>query len=243
VNIFLRVPYLTYAALLYLVIMLVMFPIFMLFALMPHKVQAIQANLCQRFWAYFYCTLIGVRIKVYGREKVNPRETAVLVVNHNSFMDTPAICYSTRHWFKTLAKKSLNKIPIMGQIIALSGVSVDRHSPEARRKSMDKMKREIERGVSIQIFPEGTQNRTDEPLQPFYAGAFKLAADMNVPLVPMVIKGTRKILPQAQLGKMRPGVIEVHFLDVVRPDPSDPESPDKMQSLIFERMQAVLTAS
>lgn len=234
-----HVFYLLWVALTFVVIMLSLFWIYFVFALFPLKVQLTQLNLTHRFWAHLWLTLIGIRIRVY-RTQDSPRTTSVLVMNHNSVMDLPTSYYAVHHRFKTLGKKSVNRVPVLGQIIALSAVSVDRKDAESRKRSMEKMKATIRKGVSILIYPEGTQNRTGETLAPFYAGAFRLAIETGVPVVPIVLLGTKQVMPQSHILKLRPGKIQVHYLPPILPRADEPGEEDRLKNLVYDSMKAFI---
>ena len=90
-------------------------------------------------------------------------------------------------------------------------VMVDRSSNESRIKSMERMKEVLKRGISILIFPEGTQNRSGKPLQPFYDGAFRIAIETQRPLLPMVIIGAGKLMPPRK-AFVKPGKINIKIL-------------------------------
>jgi 1-acyl-sn-glycerol-3-phosphate acyltransferase len=87
-------------------------------------------------------------------------------------------------------------------------VVVDRSSNESRRKSMDNLKRILGMGISVLIFPEGTQNRTKEPLQPFYDGAFRIAVETQEPILPIVVLNAGTIMPPGR-AYIQPGKIVV----------------------------------
>jgi 1-acyl-sn-glycerol-3-phosphate acyltransferase len=87
-------------------------------------------------------------------------------------------------------------------------VVVDRSSNESRKKSIDQLKNALSRGISILIFAEGTQNRTQEVLQPFHDGAFRIAIDTQRPLLPMVVIGAGKLMPPGRFY-VAPGKIKI----------------------------------
>jgi 1-acyl-sn-glycerol-3-phosphate acyltransferase len=123
-------------------------------------------------------------------------------------MDIPALVVTIRGQFRALAKKELLKIPVFGWIAQIMCVVVDRSSNESRRKSMDNLKRILSMGISVLIFPEGTQNRTRETLQPFYDGAFRIAVETQQPIIPIVVLGAGEIMPPGKVF-IKPGKIVV----------------------------------
>jgi 1-acyl-sn-glycerol-3-phosphate acyltransferase len=110
--------------------------------------------------------------------------------------------------FRPLAKKELLKIPVFGWIAQGATVIVDRSSGESRKRSLDKLKQILAEGISILLFAEGTQNRSKEILQPFKDGAFRLAVDTQMPVLPMVVIGAGPLMPPGTIN-LRPGKIKI----------------------------------
>ena len=109
---------------------------------------------------------------------------------------------------KPLAKKELLKIPVFGWIATSACVIVDRSSGESRKKSMAKLKKILADGISILLFAEGTQNRSKDLLQPFKDGAFRIAIDMQQPILPLVVVGAGPLMPPGTID-LKPGRIKV----------------------------------
>ena len=160
-----------------------------------------------KLWAWTFSKLNNIPYEIYGRENIRPNKAYIYLSNHTSYLDIPGVCLTVPNQIRPLAKKELLKIPILGSIIKHASVMVDRSSNESKRKSMEHMKDVLRRGISILIFPEGTQNRTDKPLQPFYDGAFRIAIETQQPILPMVILGAGELMPPKKAfiksGKIR----------------------------------------
>lgn len=153
--------------------------------------------------------LTFIRYSFYGRENFKKGKSYIYVSNHTSFLDIPGLCLMIPGEFRPLAKKELLKIPVFGWIARHAAVIVDRSSGESRKKSMDKLREILEdEGLSILIFAEGTQNRTNEVLQPFKDGAFRIAIDTQEPILPMVVVGAGPLMPPGRIS-LRPGKIKV----------------------------------
>lgn len=163
---------------------------------------------------FFYAT----RVKVEQASRVKPDEVYIFVANHSSLLDVPAVAMVTPNTFKFLAKHELTKIPLFGYIIKNLYFSVKRTDKDDRARSMDAMKECLERGVSLFIFPEGTRNKTHEPLANFYDGAFKLALHSGKPMMVCTILHSKKLLEGTS---MRPGTMHCIFSDAITPQPDD----------------------
>ncbi len=161
-----------------------------------------------KLWARTFSILNFIPYRIYGREHIHPGKAYIYLSNHTSYLDIPGVCLTVPKQIRPLAKKELLKIPVLGWIIDHASVIVDRSSNESRRKSMEHLKDVLRRGISILIFPEGTQNRTTEPLQPFYDGAFRIAIEMQQPILPMVILNAGKLMPPKRMH-IEPGTITI----------------------------------
>lgn len=119
----------------------------------------------------------------------------VVVSNHQSNADIPVI--SRLPWeMKWVAKKSLFDLPVMGWLMRLAGdIPVDRKDPESRATVLRRARAKIERGSSVMFFAEGTRSK-DGRIKPFHDGAFRLAVEAGVPVLPLAIDGTRDALPK-----------------------------------------------
>jgi 1-acyl-sn-glycerol-3-phosphate acyltransferase len=158
-------------------------------------------------WAWTFSMLTFIRYEFKGRENFQ-KHSSIFICNHTSFLDLPGLRLIIPGEFKPLAKKELRKIPIFKWILETATVVVDRSSNESRKKSIDQLKNALSRGISILIFAEGTQNRTQEVLQPFHDGAFRIAIDTQRPLLPMVVIGAGKLMPPGRFY-VAPGKIKI----------------------------------
>lgn len=162
--------------------------------------------------------LYGMRIKVYGEEILNSNQPYVFVANHSSLLDVPAVTLATKHTFKFLAKAELATVPLFGYIVRNLYLTVKRGSREDRARSMEIMNACLKSGISIFIYPEGTRNKTSEPLTPLYDGAFRLSLETNTPIAAAVIVGSNKLLNNTE---MQPGTMKICWQGVVQPSSTD----------------------
>lgn len=133
---------------------------------------------------------------VTGRENLQKGKHYIIVANHQSLLDILAVCAALSINFKFLAKRELFQIPFMGWAMAsASYIPVDRGSHKSGRDAMLRITRVLTRGVSVLLFPEGTRS-PDGKIHAFKMGAFKLARDNKVEILPIVIDGTGQALPK-----------------------------------------------
>jgi 1-acyl-sn-glycerol-3-phosphate acyltransferase len=152
----------------------------------------------QVFWSRSVLWLLLIPIKVTGQENVDSKQSYVFVANHQSFLDVFAVYGWLPNNFKWLMKKEIRKVPFVGTACAVAGhIFVDRSNPRAALQSMDHIKKELVDGISTVIFPEGTRTKTGE-MGRFKQGAFKIAMDMGLPVVPLSLGGFFKAMPSGQ---------------------------------------------
>lgn len=168
-----------------------------------------------RVWMTIFLNLTGCPIKIVGKEHFKKGENYVVVCNHNSLMDVPVTTPFMPNANKTIAKKSFAKVPIFGWIYSAGSILVDRKSDKSRRDSIIQMKKILSIGLDMVIYPEGTRNRTGQPLKSFYDGAFRLSTDTGKAILPCVLFNTQKVLPPHKAFFMLPHRLEMHFLPAV----------------------------
>lgn len=159
-------------------------------------------------WSWIFSMLTFIRYEFHGRENFHKGQSYIFVSNHTSFLDLPGLRLLIPGEFRPLAKKELLKIPVFGLIARGATVIVDRSSGESRKRSLDKLKKTLAEGISILLFAEGTQNRSKEILQPFKDGAFRLAIDTQMPVLPMVVIGAGQLMPPGTIN-LRPGLVKI----------------------------------
>lgn len=160
-------------------------------------------------WSLTFSWLTFIHYKFYGKENFRKGQSYIYVSNHTSFLDLPGIRLLIPGEFRPLAKKELLKIPVFGWIAQSATIIVDRSDRESKHRSLEKLKKILTSGISILLFAEGTQNRSNEVLQPFKDGAFRLAIETQMPLLPMVVIGAGKLMPPGTVN-LRPGLIRLY---------------------------------
>jgi 1-acyl-sn-glycerol-3-phosphate acyltransferase len=118
-----------------------------------------------KIWMGLFLTLVGCRFTVKGKHHYNNVGPAIVICNHNSLIDVPVSTPFLPRANKTIAKKSFIYVPLFGWIYQFGSVIVDRKNDQSRRTSFEKMKRVLESGLDMLIYPEGTRNNPSEPLK------------------------------------------------------------------------------
>ncbi|HEY0679819.1 MAG TPA: lysophospholipid acyltransferase family protein [Chitinophagaceae bacterium] len=166
-------------------------------------------------WMTIFLTLIGCPVRVKGKSRFKKGQTYIVTCNHNSLMDVPVTTPFIPGPNKTIAKIEMARIPIFGLIYKRGSVLVDRKSDESRRRSLEDMKNVLATGMHMCIYPEGTRNKTGEPLKSFYEGAFRLATDTGTSIIPTLIFNTGTVLPANKKFFLWPRPLHMHFLEPV----------------------------
>lgn len=170
------------------------------------------------FWSRCVCTLLLVSVKVVGRENIDPKTSYVFVCNHQGAFDIWTIYGYLGHNFKWLMKKSLEKVPFVGKACKSAGhVMVDDSNPRGVRQTIEESEERLRGGMSVVIFPEGSRTR-DGHLTPFKRGAFMLASEFKLPVVPLTIDGAFKAMPRTTYN-VTPGRITLTIHEPIIPSP------------------------
>lgn len=157
--------------------------------------------------------LFGIKVRLMGIEKLEKDKCYLMVSNHQSFLDIMLMM----GWLRFpafLAKKEIASWPLFGWAMGQMGcVFVDRNDRRDRMKTPGRIQESLRLGTDFCIFPEGTRS-VDEKLLPFQGGAFHIAVDHKLTLVPVAIKGSGRVLNKKGFF-LNPGLIELHVLDPI----------------------------
>ncbi len=231
-----------YAILIFVATMLIFFIPFFLFSYFRSDPQKNRNFiLLSRGWMNVFLTLAGCPVRIRGREKFAPGQTYIVTCNHNSLIDVPVSTPYIPGGNKTIAKIEMAKIPLFGTIYRTGSVIVDRKSETSRRESFTKMKEVLDMGLHMCIYPEGTRNKTPDPLKSFHDGAFRLAVTTGHAIIPAIIFNTRKIMPAGEGFFFKPHRLHMHFLDPIAPLPG--ESVENLKERIFKVMWEYYSAN
>lgn len=204
--------YIVYFLLLFVATMLIVFIPILIISYLTEPARARALHPVFRAWMGVFMPLAFCPVSRRGKEYFKKGEQYVVVINHNSLMDIPV----SSPWIpgpnKTLAKMEMSRVPLFGVIYKAGSILVDRKKESSRRESVTKMQETLDKGIHLCLYPEGTRNKTDQPMQAFFDGAFVAAIKAQKPIMPGVIFNTSKILPVHKKFWAWPGLIRFHFL-------------------------------
>jgi 1-acyl-sn-glycerol-3-phosphate acyltransferase len=161
-----------------------------------------------KVWAWTMLTVTGTRCEIRGRDKIKKGQSYIIITNHQSHFDALALVTTLGIQFRWIAKKELLKIPLFGHALHASrNIFVDRSDKEKSIESIRAGMKRLPRGVSVLFFSEGTRS-PDGNIQEFKKGGFVTAIEQGLPILPVTVNGSRKVLPKGSLV-FYPGPIEV----------------------------------
>jgi len=155
-------------------------------------------------WARILALAAPMTVRVEGRENIDPQQSYVLVSNHQSQFDIFLLYGWLGVDFKWVMKQELRTVPGIGMACdRLGHIFIDRSKHTAAMATLEEAKKKIVNGTSVMFFPEGTRSR-DGKLMQFKKGAFRMAVDLGLPILPLTVTGTRNVLP-AGTSDLMPG--------------------------------------
>lgn len=170
------------------------------------------AHACARTWAWLILATTGVDVEIHGLERVPRARPFLFVSNHQSIYDIPVLFWYLPFQLRIIAKDSLGRFPVLGWHLARTGhVLVQRHNPGAT--VFKKVSALMRAGDSLLVFPEGTRSR-DGVVGRFKGGIFLLAIEAGLPIVPVAIDGTRRVMRKGGLTTC-PGEVRVEVFDPI----------------------------
>ncbi|GHU71936.1 hypothetical protein FACS189413_14300 [Bacteroidia bacterium] len=171
-------------------------------------------------WSRFGCWISLCPVKITGREKLNKKQSYIFVGNHQGIYDIFLLYGYLGFPIKWIMKQSLRKIWFVGKACESAGfIFVDNSSPIAAAKTIKEAEKRLTNGASIAIFPEGSRTH-DGKLGKFKKGAYQMALDMKLPIVPVTVNGSFEVMPRSGVRLMP------HKLEVIIHEPIITESFD-----------------
>lgn len=185
--------------------------------ILPYRQQIKAVYTINSVVMHIWAPLVFLRFKTTGESFIQKNQHYIVIMNHVSLLDMFCTAHSLKVPGKPLIKKELLHVPVLGWIFSMASIPVIRESATSRGQSYQNMAEELNRSMSLLIFPEGTRNRSAEALGPFRGGAFRLAVDCNVPILPAVMLNTRSLSIGGSSVLFRPGRVVLEYLPPVHP--------------------------
>ena len=231
----------TYALLIFILIGSVFFVVeLLLFAIgqpaykAAHRWPAFCARIMLRLWA--------VRVVEHNKQILESLPQCIIVINHRSDLDAFVAAGYMPEVYKFIGKQELVNYPFIGKLVENLYITVDRRSEKSRRQSLRNMKKQSTRGAHIVVFPEGWSNFSKDLLLDFKKGAFKVALDLQLPILVCTITGTHELFPKPKLS-LRPGRVDVYWEELISCtglsfEEHEEEIKDKVSQVFLRRLKA-----
>lgn len=210
---------------------------FAVFAMMmiPLTGPKLAGIICGRTWARLICYMTPIFITCRGKENIDQKQSYVIVANHQSQYDIVVLYSRLGVDFRWVMKKELRKVPALGLASEKLGhIFIDRSNSKKAVESLEQAKKTVTGGTSVIFFPEGTRSKTGK-LGIFKKGAFKMACDLGLPVLPVTVDGTREIVRTKSL-LVFPGRVTV----TVHPPVS---SAEKSESALLKEVRGIMDAA
>ena len=206
--------YFIYAITIFIILMLIIFP-FVVIASFFGRIKGgnMVFKLCNT-WADFCFPLVFISCKTIFEAPHDKNKAYIFVCNHQGYGDAPFLAKIFRQPLRVLGKAEMATIPIFGFIYKMAVVTVDRGSVTDRAQSIRVITSLVTKKISVLIFPEGTFNRTGNPLKEFYNGAFRIAIETQTPIKPILFLDSFDRIPN-KLWNLNPGRARAVFLDEI----------------------------
>ncbi len=186
-------------------------------------------------WVWVVSTLFGVSYSLHQGEKADPKQSYIVAPNHQSNVDILALLAMLPVKYRWVVKQSLLKIPFFGWGLGATGaISIDRSNPKQALEKLRAESGKVGGGWSVLVYPEGTRSPHGN-LQPFKKGAFMMAVQTGVPILPVAVNGAYKIMPRNTLI-VRPGHITVTLCD---PIPTEGLTEEDIPQLMEKTRKAI----
>jgi 1-acyl-sn-glycerol-3-phosphate acyltransferase len=167
-----------------------------------------------RVWAHMVLYGIGISPQVINGRQIQRGEQYVFCPNHSSMIDIMLMFVSVPACFKFIGKRELVRIPVFGYFYRRTNILVDRSSTASRKKSLEEGAKALDNGIGLCVFPEGGVPEEEWLLAPFKRGAFRLASEFQIPLVPVTFADNKRRFPYA-LFRGGPGKARAYIHDPI----------------------------
>lgn len=217
---------------------------FVIFTFASKDKAPFKAHKISRFWANLLFNCFFIKVDIRGMELINPDKAYVFICNHRSQLDIPLFARACVNTFRFLSKVEVTKIPLIGYVVKRLYITVDRKSKEDRAKSLLRMSDSLlKEKISMVIFPEGTRNRTTQPLIDLKDGAFRLAIDTQLPIAVLTILNSGEFSPANKLMQLKPGTLKAIWTEPIPTINMKTEDTPRLKDQVRQRILEVLKAN
>lgn len=197
---------------------LLFFPLYVVFLLVPLRTTFKLAHGLNLIWGWWIVYGSGIWLKVEGKAPAAADGPYIYVSNHASYLDIPILHVAVPRQYRFLGKHELARVPLFGFMYRRLHLIMDRQNVQQAARSLLLAGEALKRGESLVIFPEGTTHTGDRLLGNFKDGAFHLAAQYQVPIVPITLIGTKQRFASDGKWLLQPGLVTVRIHPALQPE-------------------------
>jgi 1-acyl-sn-glycerol-3-phosphate acyltransferase len=199
--------------------------------------RRVAAHMMGTFWAWHYQSLVPFwKLRLEGRKRIPWKRPVVLVANHRSLIDILAL-YKLRRPFKWTSKDENFRLPFIGMVLSLTNsVRIKRESLRSGAQFLLQAEKEMKKGSSILLFPEGTRSKTSE-MRPFKEGAFLLAKKMKCGVIPVVHIGSEGTFDRGSWVLKGKTTIRIRVLEEIPPEKVEELEVKMLMKVVREKME------
>lgn len=227
-----------YGFLIFVLLMFLLLPLFIIALIMPQPGGGNAVYKLAYLWAWLLFLFTGIRYRPVYKFIPDRSRSYVFVTNHISYLDIPMMILATKGFaVRILAKSEMGRVPIFGFIYNKGAITVKRNDAEDRKESVERLVDALSGGISILICPEGTFNMTKEPLKFFFDGAFRIAADLRCPVLPVIFPDTYNRMNYRSVFTLTPGRCRAVFLPPIEPESGAGDPIASLKNAVFAKME------
>jgi 1-acyl-sn-glycerol-3-phosphate acyltransferase len=236
--IFFRWLYTAYASFLFVVFFALLFPFFLIPIFFPSKFHL--TGILNRIWAYFFFTLLFMPFKVVKKGRLSFSRQYVFVANHFSYFDIASMGLNPINAV-FVGKNDMESVPLFGYMYKKLHITVDRTSLSSKYNTLKRSIQAIDEGKSLMIFPEGGIMTQEPPaMVRFKDGAFRVAIEKQVPIVPVTISNNWILLPDKNPLLLRWGIMRMVFHEAIETTGLAINQVDELKQRVFEIINSEL---
>lgn len=229
-----------YAAIWFTLLLVILYPFYVLW--LKDESDYKKAMKLLKYHTRFLMIATGIKLIVKNKYLLNKNQTYIYTPNHTSYADILVLYHIVPHYFVFLGKKELKEVPLFNIFFKDMNISVDRKSNSSGKLALDRCSTELDKGNSVVLFPEGTIPKSCPEMGVFKKGAFKLAIEKQLPVVPITFLSNYRRLEMKGLftGKAGPGLSRVIIHEPIPTKGMTEDDVDDLKDRVFAIIDAEL---
>ena len=198
------------------------------------------AHVLKKIWAYFIFLLPGIKVRTFTEGYINPQKAYIFCPNHTSYLDVPLTRLAFPGYYLYMGKAELLKSFFFGIFFKTMDIVVNRESVISSHRAFVKAGQELEKGIGLVLFPEGTISEIVPCLTEFKPGPFRLAIKHKIPIVPVTIIDNWKLLPDKNRLQGRPGKARIIIHEPIETKDMTEKNISQLKDMVFKKIDQTL---